>query len=166
MVVVDFRNRLHTLLVQSREVTRLHQSSHWNWIIGWKKTAPILCCGAKPPISPFSHEERREISFMATTCISRPASITYMRKLKKTAVVLRNSHICNYAPANSLYFLAQTTANPRRKSSKLCLGNGSLSQWRRRKPKYTSPVMEWQDCRYNFLFFVLLESESVIVPYN
>ncbi|KAF3334525.1 Polyketide cyclase / dehydrase and lipid transport [Carex littledalei] len=85
---------------------------------------------------------------MATTCISRPSSIIYTRESKKVAFVLRNNHICNYAPANSLYFRALTTVNPRRQRSKLSLGNGSSSQWRRRKrTRYTSPVMEWQDCR-------------------
>jgi uncharacterized membrane protein len=84
---------------------------------------------------------------MATTstCISRPSSIIHLRKLNKDAFVLsRNIHICNYAPTNSLYFLALTTLNPRRQSSKLC----TSSQLRRRKRMiYTSPVMQWQDCR-------------------
>ncbi|KAJ4820779.1 Polyketide cyclase / dehydrase and lipid transport protein [Rhynchospora pubera] len=80
---------------------------------------------------------------MATTCISRPSTMIQLRRSKKGTCALRNNHICNYAPANALYSLAQIAV----KSNKLCLGNWSSSQSRSRKPmRYKFPVMEWQDC--------------------
>ncbi|KAJ3669598.1 hypothetical protein LUZ60_011548 [Juncus effusus] len=76
------------------------------------------------------------------TYISSSSSILHLRKSKNN-----NYNCTRKSSINALFSVGKSLNNLN--NSLICLRNSkySSSQWRRRKSyRYTSPVMEWQDC--------------------